>query len=146
MLHLPVLRSGVEYESLELDELVGYRGGEPLARVSRVNAGIIRRDLTHMAQKAGNLNATWPGPNPVELNFPGEDELQVIVTGVNDPRVSFPLIPCARQWLAELLLLGSYFSIDQFSQVICLLHFFGYSCPYLVSWPWFIRQVNASLV
>jgi acyl-CoA reductase-like NAD-dependent aldehyde dehydrogenase len=55
MLHVPVLRAGVEYESLDVDEVVGYRGGAPLARVSRVNAGIIRRDMKKMAQKAAVL-------------------------------------------------------------------------------------------
>jgi acyl-CoA reductase-like NAD-dependent aldehyde dehydrogenase len=55
MIHIPVLRAGVEYESLDVDEVVGYRGGAPLARVSRANAGIIRRDLKKMTEKAAVL-------------------------------------------------------------------------------------------
>lgn len=47
--HIPALRAGAEYESLDTQEVRSYRagdgGGEPLAVVSRVNAGAIRRDL-----------------------------------------------------------------------------------------------------
>lgn len=43
--HLPVLRLGVEYESLERLELKSHRDGEPLALVSQANAGMVRRDL-----------------------------------------------------------------------------------------------------
>ena len=45
MLHLPVLRWGQPYESLEVQEVVHFRTGEPIARVSQANDGIIRRDM-----------------------------------------------------------------------------------------------------
>ena len=80
MLHLPVLRWGERYESLEKDEVVHFSTGEPIATVSRANGGLIQRDarkaararealraipidgLIAMAAKAGELyaNATLP--------------------------------------------------------------------------------------
>jgi acyl-CoA reductase-like NAD-dependent aldehyde dehydrogenase len=80
MLHLPVLRWGQPYESLEKDEVVHFSTGEPIASVSRANGGLIQRDarkarqarealraipidtLIGMAGKAGELysNATLP--------------------------------------------------------------------------------------
>ncbi len=50
--HLPVLRAGVSYESLDQFEVVGHRDGELLAKVSLANPGILRRDLKRMADKA----------------------------------------------------------------------------------------------
>ncbi|RYD79102.1 MAG: aldehyde dehydrogenase [Verrucomicrobiaceae bacterium] len=47
--HLPALRRGKPYESLETVEVVNHRTGEPMARVSQVNAGIIRKDLAKIA-------------------------------------------------------------------------------------------------
>ncbi len=46
--HLPALRLGRAYESLEKIDARDHRGGEPLAAVSHVNAGIIRRDLARL--------------------------------------------------------------------------------------------------
>jgi acyl-CoA reductase-like NAD-dependent aldehyde dehydrogenase len=80
MLHLPVLRWGAPYESLEKDEVVHFSTGEPIATVSRANGGLIQRDarkaararealraipiddLIALAAKAGELyaNATLP--------------------------------------------------------------------------------------
>jgi acyl-CoA reductase-like NAD-dependent aldehyde dehydrogenase len=44
MLHLPVLRWGEPYTSMEADEVVHFSTGEPIARVSRANGGLIQRD------------------------------------------------------------------------------------------------------
>src|SRR5262245_11517050 len=44
MLHLPVLRWGQPYTSLEVDEVVHFATGEPIAKVSRANGGLIQRD------------------------------------------------------------------------------------------------------
>lgn len=80
MVHLPVLRWGQPYESLEKDEVVHFSTGEPIATVSRANGGLIQRDarkaqraraalreipiheLIARAAKAGELymNATLP--------------------------------------------------------------------------------------
>src|SRR6478672_9682229 len=44
-MHLPVLRWGQPYESLEKDEVVHFATGEPIAVVSRANGGLIQRDV-----------------------------------------------------------------------------------------------------
>lgn len=48
--HLPALRRGRPYESLDSVEVVNHRTGEPMARVSQVNAGIIRKDLARIGE------------------------------------------------------------------------------------------------
>lgn len=45
MLKIPVLRWGKPYESLELDEIKHFLTGEPMARVSQANGGIVQRDM-----------------------------------------------------------------------------------------------------
>ncbi len=45
MLNIPILRWGQPYESLEVDDVVHFRTGEPIARVSQANGGIIQRDM-----------------------------------------------------------------------------------------------------
>jgi len=54
MLHLPVLRWGQPYESLEKDEVVHFATGEPIATVSRANGGMIQRDA-RKAQRARDV-------------------------------------------------------------------------------------------
>ena len=75
MIHIPVLRWGEPYKSLEVDKIVHFDTGEPVAEVSRANAGLVERDMRHarrardvlrdipvrdllqMAKKAGELYA-----------------------------------------------------------------------------------------
>ena len=45
MLHLPVLRWGQPYRSLDVDPVVHFATGEPIANVSRANGGLIQRDM-----------------------------------------------------------------------------------------------------
>ena len=45
MLNIPVIRWGKPYESLEIDEVLHFATGEPIAKVSQSNAGIISRDM-----------------------------------------------------------------------------------------------------
>src|SRR5204863_6010620 len=45
LMHLPVLRQGKPYQSLDTTEIKSVRTGEPVATVSQANAGLIRRDL-----------------------------------------------------------------------------------------------------
>jgi len=54
MLHLPVLRWGTPYDSLEKDEVVHFSTGEPIATVSRANGGLIQRDM-RKAQRARDV-------------------------------------------------------------------------------------------
>src|SRR5688572_2585194 len=49
MLHLSVLRWGQPYESLDIDQVVHFQTGEPIAKVGRANGGLIQRDM----RKAG---------------------------------------------------------------------------------------------
>jgi acyl-CoA reductase-like NAD-dependent aldehyde dehydrogenase len=55
--HIPVLRGGREYVSLDTIELFSHResGGTPVATVSQANAGIIRRDMKKAARRASLL-------------------------------------------------------------------------------------------
>jgi hypothetical protein len=50
MLNIPILRWGKPYESLEMDNVVHFKTGEPIAKVSQANGGIIGRDM-RTAQK-----------------------------------------------------------------------------------------------
>jgi acyl-CoA reductase-like NAD-dependent aldehyde dehydrogenase len=47
MLHIPVLRWGEPYKSLDIDKVVHFVSGETLAEVSRANAGLVERDMRH---------------------------------------------------------------------------------------------------
>src|SRR4051812_34867943 len=44
MLNLPVLRWGTPYTSMDVDQVVHFATGEPIAQVSRANGGLIQRD------------------------------------------------------------------------------------------------------
>ena len=50
MIHVPVLRWGQPYTSMEVDQVVHFMTGEPIARVSRANGGLIQRDMRKAAQ------------------------------------------------------------------------------------------------
>lgn len=47
MLHLPVLRWGQPYTSMDVDDVVHFQTGESIATVSRANGGMIGRDIRH---------------------------------------------------------------------------------------------------
>jgi acyl-CoA reductase-like NAD-dependent aldehyde dehydrogenase len=48
MLHIPILRHGKPYESIEKIDILHHATGEPVARVSQANAGLITRDIGRM--------------------------------------------------------------------------------------------------
>lgn len=50
VLNIPILRWGNPYQSLEQDEVVHFRTGEPIAKVSQANGGIIQRDMKKARQ------------------------------------------------------------------------------------------------
>ena len=54
MLNIPVIRWGQPYTSMDVDEVVHFATGEPIARVSRANGGLIQRDARH-AQRARDV-------------------------------------------------------------------------------------------
>jgi len=49
VLKIPVLRWGKPYESLEYNDVLHFSTGEPIAKVSQANDGIIRRDMRQAA-------------------------------------------------------------------------------------------------
>src|SRR6476660_5411653 len=51
MIQLPVLRWGQPYTSMDVDDVVHFQTGEPIAKVSRANGGMIQRDMRR-AQRA----------------------------------------------------------------------------------------------
>ena len=58
--HLPVLRLGRAYESLEKIEVKDHRSGAVMATVSTVNGGIVKRDLAKISsdRKSTRLNSS----------------------------------------------------------------------------------------
>ena len=63
-LTIPVLRWGQPYTSLEFDEVVHFTTGEPIARVSRANGGLIQRDMRKAARAREALRAI-----PIDTRF-----------------------------------------------------------------------------
>ena len=45
MLHIPLLRKGVPYKSLDVARVPHHRTREPFVEISQANSGLIRRDL-----------------------------------------------------------------------------------------------------
>ena len=54
MLHIPVLRWGQPYTSIDVDPVVHFSTGETIAEVSRANPGLVHRDL-RKAQRARDV-------------------------------------------------------------------------------------------
>ena len=50
MIHFPVLRWGSAYESLEVDTVFHFATGEPVAKVSQTNPGLVARDMRKAAR------------------------------------------------------------------------------------------------
>ena len=59
MINLPVLRWGKPYDSLEKDEVTHFLTGEPIARVSQANGGLVERDM-RKAQNARDVLRAIP--------------------------------------------------------------------------------------
>ncbi len=57
MLNIPILRWGKPYESLEFDEVLHFSTGEPIAKVSQANAGLLQRDMRKASQAREALRA-----------------------------------------------------------------------------------------
>lgn len=64
--HIPVLRRGEVYESLERVEVTNVRTGEPLATISQANAGLIKRDLRRIGAAREVLRAI-PAKRLIEI-------------------------------------------------------------------------------
>ena len=57
MVHLPVLRRGEPYTSLNTNLLTDIRTGEPVAEVSLANPGLIARDLARVGEARRRLES-----------------------------------------------------------------------------------------
>jgi acyl-CoA reductase-like NAD-dependent aldehyde dehydrogenase len=66
MLHIPALRWGEPYKSLDIDKVVHFNTGEPLAEVSRANGGLMGRDMRH-AGRARDVLREIPIPELLKM-------------------------------------------------------------------------------
>lgn len=66
MIHIPVLRWGEPYKSLDLDKVVHFDSGEVLAEVSRANAGLVERDM-RQAGRARSVLREIPIPDLIKM-------------------------------------------------------------------------------
>jgi acyl-CoA reductase-like NAD-dependent aldehyde dehydrogenase len=66
MIHIPVLRWGEPYKSLESDKVVHFDTGEALAEVSQANAGLVERDMRH-ARRAREVLREIPVARLLEM-------------------------------------------------------------------------------
>jgi len=57
MLHIPLLRKGEPYKSLDVARAVHHRTREPLVEISQANVGLIRRDLLNQEAHRKKLSA-----------------------------------------------------------------------------------------
>ena len=60
MIHLPALRWGSPYESLDFLEVAHFDTGEPVARVSQVLSAMVRHDLKHAPRAQAVLRSQAP--------------------------------------------------------------------------------------
>jgi acyl-CoA reductase-like NAD-dependent aldehyde dehydrogenase len=65
MLNLPVLRWGQPYTSMDVDQVLHFSTGEPIANVSRANGGLIQRDMRRAA-RARDVLREIPIPDLIE--------------------------------------------------------------------------------
>jgi acyl-CoA reductase-like NAD-dependent aldehyde dehydrogenase len=66
VIHIPVLRWGEPYKSLEVDKVVHFDSGEVLAEVSRANAALVERDMRH-AKRARDVLREIPIADLLQL-------------------------------------------------------------------------------
>jgi acyl-CoA reductase-like NAD-dependent aldehyde dehydrogenase len=66
MIHIPVLRWGEPYKSMEVDKVVHFATGEVLAEVSRANAGLVERDMKH-TRRAREVLREIPVPELLKM-------------------------------------------------------------------------------
>ena len=45
MIHVPLIRWGEPYQSMDVDKVVHFNTGEPIAEVSQALPGMVRRDM-----------------------------------------------------------------------------------------------------
>lgn len=80
MLHIPALRWGEPYKSLDAEKLIRFDTGEPVAEMSKVVGGIVERDIRH-APRARNLLREIPTADLFALTNKAAD---LFLTGTLD--------------------------------------------------------------
>jgi acyl-CoA reductase-like NAD-dependent aldehyde dehydrogenase len=65
MIHFPILRWGEPYRSLDVDQVVHFATGEPIAEVSQANTGLVQRDM-RKAQRAREVLREIPSRELLE--------------------------------------------------------------------------------
>ncbi len=66
MIHVPILRWGRPYDSLDVNEVVHFATGEPIAKVCRANGGLIQRDM-RQAQRVRDVLTRIPIGEVIEM-------------------------------------------------------------------------------
>ena len=66
MIHFPLLRWGQPYSSLDVENVVHFSTGEPMAKVSQANSGLVQRDMRH-ADRARKLLREIPIPELIGM-------------------------------------------------------------------------------
>lgn len=108
MLHIPVIRWGEPYESMDVDKVVHFDTGEVLAEVSQANGGLVQRDMKfagrarevlreipikeilQMVKKAANLYVTGTLPLGNGTQSPDDfAKMQSATTGLPEHMVRF---------------------------------------------------------
>ncbi len=75
MLHIPILRRGVPYHSLDVVRVPHHRTREPFVEVSQANSGLIRRDLREELQTDGrHALAAMPFDRLIEICAAAADQ------------------------------------------------------------------------
>jgi acyl-CoA reductase-like NAD-dependent aldehyde dehydrogenase len=72
MLHIPVLRWGEPYKSIDVDKIVHFATGEPVAETSRANGGLVERDMRH-AKRAREVLREIPIKQLLEMTKKAAD-------------------------------------------------------------------------
>ena len=72
MVHLPALRWGEPYESLDTMEAVHFDTGEPVARISSVLSAMVRHDLKHAPRAQAALRSEPPASLVERIGRAGE--------------------------------------------------------------------------
>jgi len=73
VLNIPALRWGKPYESLETDTVTHFITGEPIAKVSQANAGLLQRDM-RFAQRARDVLREIPCDELIERTKKAADK------------------------------------------------------------------------
>ena len=80
MLHIPILRWGQPYTSLDEDEVIHFVTGETLAKVSQANTGLLARDIRRASRARDSLREIPPAELSEMLQKAGEYYLRDTLT------------------------------------------------------------------